>query len=194
MTEPADISPVAPYPAHWEADVVLTDGGTAHVRPIVPQDAPLLEDFHSRLSERTIYYRFFSAKRKLSEQEVRRFTEVDYDDRVALVALIGGRLIGVARYDRLNETDAEVAFVVEDAHQGRGIGSVLLEHIAAAARERGVRRFAAEVSAEKRHMILVFADAGYSSPRSFASGTPNHDRSSSVPIERSRACVRSTPS
>lgn len=171
MTEPADSYPVAPYPAHWEADVVLTDGGTAHVRPILPQDAPLLEEFHTRLSERTIYYRFFSAKRRLSEQEVRRFTQVDYDDRVALVALIGGQLIGVARYDRLNDTDAEVAFVVEDAHQGRGIGSVLLEHIAAAARERGVRRFVAEVLAENRQMIRVFTDAGYSSTRSFESGS-----------------------
>lgn len=171
MIEPVDSAPAALYPAHWEADVVLADGGTAHLRPIVPQDAPLLEDFHSRLSERTIYYRFFSAKRKLSEQEVRRFTVVDYDDRVALVALIGGRLIGVARYDRLNDTDAEVAFVVEDAHQGRGIGSVLLEHIAAAARERGVRRFVAEVLAENRQMIRVFTDAGYSATRSFESGT-----------------------
>src|SRR5690242_16218861 len=130
MTEPADIPAVAPYPAHWEADVVLTDGGTAHVRPIVPQDAPLLEEFHSRLSERTIYYRFFSAKRKLSEQEVRRFTQVDYDDRVALVAMIGGQLVGVARYDRHNDTDGGVAFVVVDALQRRRIGSVLREHSA----------------------------------------------------------------
>ena len=103
MSASTDGSSVAPYPAHWEADVVLADGGTAHVRPIVPDDAPLLENFHSRLSERTIYYRFFSAKRKLSEQEVQRFTVVDYDSRVALVALIGGQLIGVARYDRLTK-------------------------------------------------------------------------------------------
>jgi acyl-CoA synthetase (NDP forming)/GNAT superfamily N-acetyltransferase len=171
MTDPTDSAPAAPYPAHWEADVVLTDGGTAHVRPIVPQDAPLLVSFHSRLSERTIYYRFFSAKRRLTDQEVQRFTVVDYDNRVALVALIGGQLIGVARYDRLNDTDAEVAFVVEDAHQGRGIGSVLLEHIAAAARERGVRRFVAEVLAENRQMIRVFTDAGYSATRAFESGT-----------------------
>ena len=90
MTEPTTSAAPAPYPAHWEADVVRTDGGTAHVRPIVPQDAALLQSFHSRLSERTIYYRFFSAKRQLSEQEVQRFTVVDYDNRVALVVLIGG--------------------------------------------------------------------------------------------------------
>jgi acyl-CoA synthetase (NDP forming)/RimJ/RimL family protein N-acetyltransferase len=195
MTEPADNayveSTVAPYPAHWEADVVLTDGGTAHVRPIVPRDAPLLEDFHTRLSERTIYYRFFSAKRKLSEQEVRRFTMVDYDNRVALVALIGGQLIGVARYDRLNDSDAEVAFVIEDAHQGRGIGSVLLEHLAAAARERGVRRFVAEVLAENRQMIRVFTDAGYSATRAFESGTvsmafPIEPTSLSVEVAQAR--------
>ena len=168
--EAAGPTGVLPYPAHWEADVVLADGGTAHLRPITPQDGELLEEFHSRLSERTIYYRFFSAKRRLSPDDVRRFTVVDYDNRVALVAMISGVLIGVARYDRLNDTDAEVAFVVEDAHQGRGIGSVLLEHLAAVARERGVRRFVAEVLAENRQMIRVFTDAGYSATRSFDSG------------------------
>ena len=66
-----------------------------------------------------------------------RFTQVDYDWRVALVATVRGEIIGVARYDRLDETTAEVAFHISDAHQGKGVGSVLLEHLAAIGQERG---------------------------------------------------------
>ncbi|MFD0854198.1 GNAT family N-acetyltransferase, partial [Actinomadura adrarensis] len=112
------------YPDHWEADVVLTDGGTAHLRPIRPQDADLLRAFHARLSPESIYYRFFSPRPRLSEREIAHFTNVDYDRRVALIATIGGAMVAVVRYDQLNDRPgtAEVAFLVEDAHQGRGLG------------------------------------------------------------------------
>jgi acetyl coenzyme A synthetase (ADP forming)-like protein len=149
-------------PAHWAGDVVLVDGGTAHVRPITPADGPGLVAFHERLSPDTVYSRFFSAKPTLSDAEVEHFTHVDYDSRVALVAELGDRLVGVARYDRLpGERTAEVAFVVADEHQGRGIGTVLLEHLAAAARERGINRFVAETLPGNRRMLEVFAAAGY---------------------------------
>jgi acyl-CoA synthetase (NDP forming)/RimJ/RimL family protein N-acetyltransferase len=153
---------VNPYPAHWEADVVAADGGTVHIRPIIPEDAERLESLHSRLSPRTIHFRFFSPRPRLSARDVERFTVVDHDDRVALVAVLGDEMIAVARYDRMPGTDeAEVAFVVEDRHQGRGLGTVLLEHLAAAARERGVRRFVAETLPDNRRMIGVFRDAGW---------------------------------
>ncbi|MDS1271164.1 GNAT family N-acetyltransferase [Lipingzhangella sp. LS1_29] len=159
-----------PYPNHWEADVVLTDGGTAHLRPITPDDADLLRDFHSRLSPETIYFRFFAPYPKLSSRDVERFTQVDYDDRVALVATIGDVMVAVVRYDRIDAESAEVAFVVADAHQGRGLASVLLEHIGAVARERGVRRFIADVLPENRRMVNVFREAGYTAQQTFDEG------------------------
>lgn len=149
------------YPAHWEADVVLRDGRTCHVRPILPGDADGLVSFHARLSPETIYFRFFAPYPELTDRDVHRFVNVDHLDRVALVATEGGELLGVARYDRVTARDAEVAFVVRDDHQGRGIGAVLLEHLAAAAWERGLRRFVAEVLPNNRRMLATFKEAGY---------------------------------
>lgn len=160
------------YPDHWEADVVLSDGGTAHLRPIRPGDAELLRVFHSRLSPESIYYRFFSPRPKLTDREIEHFTSVDYDLRVALIATIGEEMVAVVRYDRFEDRPetAEVAFLVEDAHQGRGLGAVLLEHIAAAARERGVRRFVASVLPDNRRMTRVFREAGYRAEQRFEEG------------------------
>ena len=158
------------YPAHWEADVVLRDGGTAHLRPILPTDADLLRRFYSRLSDETIYNRFFSLYRNISDRDVERFTVVDHHDRVALIATIGGEMIGVVRYERTGPDEAEVAFNIEDAHQGRGLGSVFLEHIAAAARERGISRFVADVLPTNRAMLRVFSDAGYVVDQGFDDG------------------------
>jgi acyl-CoA synthetase (NDP forming)/RimJ/RimL family protein N-acetyltransferase len=149
------------YPAHWEADVVLSDGATAHLRPIRPDDAQRLVEFYGRVSDESKYFRFFAPYPTLSDADVRRFTNVDYVDRVALILLSGEDLIAVARYERIDAVQAEVAFLVEDAHQGRGVGSVMLEHLAQVARESGVRRFVAETLPQNHKMIAVFSDAGY---------------------------------
>jgi acyl-CoA synthetase (NDP forming)/GNAT superfamily N-acetyltransferase len=153
------------YPRHWEADVVLRDGGTAHVRPIRPTDADALQAFHVGQSQQSTVFRFFAPLERLGEADLYRFTHVDHADRVALVAVaqVGGteRILAVARFDRLGDDDAEVAFNVSDAHHGRGLGSVLLEHLAAAARERGIRRFVAEVLPHNARMLSVFREAGY---------------------------------
>ena len=167
------------YPEHWEADVVLRDGGTAHIRPIRPDDAGRLVDFYGKLSDDAKYYRFFAPYPTLSERDVERFTQVDYDGRVALVALIGDEMVGLVNYERLDEpgpsppgptTEAEAAFLVGDPHQGRGLASVLLEHLAAAARERGITRFVADVLPDNQKMIGVFRDAGYRQTTGFADG------------------------
>jgi hypothetical protein len=79
-------------PAHWEADVVLADGGTVHVRPVEPTDAARLVALHESLSPETIHYRFFSPRPRLSAREVERFTNVDHDRRVALTALLHGEM------------------------------------------------------------------------------------------------------
>ncbi|THJ04799.1 GNAT family N-acetyltransferase [Nocardioides sp.] len=148
-------------PAHWEGDVLLRDGRTAHIRPIHPDDEQLLVEFYSRVSDQSKYYRFFSPMPTLSERDVRRFTHVDHRDRVALVMILQGRMIAVGRYDVIEASEAEVAFLVEDEHQGRGIAQLLLEHLAEAAREHGVERFTAEVLPDNHRMIQTFRDAGY---------------------------------
>ncbi|HZY29306.1 MAG TPA: GNAT family N-acetyltransferase [Jiangellaceae bacterium] len=153
--------PVAPYPAHWEADVVLSDGATAHLRPIRPDDADRLVEFYGRVSDDSKYFRFFVPYPTLSPRDVETFTQVDHTDRVALIVLIGDEMIAVGRYERIDAGQAEVAFLVEDDHQGRGVGSVLLEHLAQAARERGIGRFVAEVLPHNHKMITVFSEAGY---------------------------------
>lgn len=167
------------YPAHWEADVVLRDGGTARIRPITPDDADRLVSFYEKVSDESKYYRFFAPYPRLSAKDVHRFTHHDYVDRVGLAATIGGEFIATVRYDRVGadgrpasgpSDEAEVAFLVQDAHQGRGVASALLEHIAAVARERGIRRFSAEVLPANTKMIKVFTDAGYTQKRSFEDG------------------------
>lgn len=149
------------YPADWEADVVLRDGGTAHLRPITPADADALQAFHVAQSPESVYLRFFAPMPRLSDNDLHRFTHVDHHDRVAFVATIGDRIVGIGRYDRISPKAAEVAFNISDHHHGRGLGSVLLEHLAAAARENGIHRFDAEVLPQNRKMMAVFMDAGY---------------------------------
>lgn len=158
------------YPVHWEADVVLRDGGIAHVRPIRPDDAGRLVSFYEQVSDESKYYRFFAPYPRLSDRDVHRFTHHDYRDRVGLAALVGDEFIATVRYDRTETDEAEVAFLVQDAHQGRGVASALMEHIAAVARERDIRRFIAEVLPANRKMIKVFTDAGYTQQRSFTDG------------------------
>ncbi|MGW3357599.1 bifunctional acetate--CoA ligase family protein/GNAT family N-acetyltransferase [Streptomyces bungoensis] len=179
MQSPADRQDRQEYPAHWEADVVLRDGGTARIRPITVDDADRLVSFYEQVSDESKYYRFFAPYPRLSAKDVHRFTHHDFVDRVGLAATIGGEFIATVRYDRIGADgmpasgpadEAEVAFLVQDAHQGRGVASALLEHIAAVARERGIRRFAAEVLPANTKMIKVFTDAGYTQKRSFEDG------------------------
>lgn len=158
------------YPVAWEADVVLRDGTTMHLRPLRPDDADAIQRFQEAQSERSAYFRFFAPVRRLTDRELNRLTHLDQRDRVALVAVRPGvddegrpreDVLGVARYDKVAPAEAEVAFNIADAMQGKGLGSVLLEHVAAAARERGVRRFTADVLPQNSSMLAVFRDAGY---------------------------------
>ncbi|MEI7032888.1 GNAT family N-acetyltransferase [Streptomyces pratensis] len=191
-------SPHHAYPDHWEADVVLRDGGTARIRPITTDDAERLVSFYEQVSDESKYYRFFAPYPRLSDRDVHRFTHHDYVDRVGLAVTIGGEFVGTVRYDRIDDRgrpasapadEAEVAFLVQDAHQGRGVASALLEHIAAVARERGIRRFAAEVLPANNKMIKVFRDAGYTQRRSFEDGSV-HLTLDLEPTEKSLAVQR----
>ncbi|MYS06615.1 GNAT family N-acetyltransferase, partial [Streptomyces sp. SID6041] len=180
MQSASDQLPEHDYPDHWEADVVLRDGGTARIRPITADDADRLVSFYEQVSDESKYYRFFAPYPRLSAKDVHRFTHHDFVDRVGLAVTVGGEFIATVRYDRIDDRgmpasfpadEAEVAFLVQDAHQGRGVASALLEHIAAVARERDIRRFAAEVLPANTKMIKVFTDAGYTQKRSFEDGS-----------------------
>ncbi|WP_175400048.1 bifunctional GNAT family N-acetyltransferase/acetate--CoA ligase family protein [Tsukamurella pseudospumae] len=159
------------FPVHWVADVLASDGGVVHLRPVVPDDADAMVEFHAGLSERTRYLRYFGPYPVMPPRDVARMTTVDHEQRVCLLAILGGKVIAVGLYEGLADagkpTSAEVAFVVADEHQGRGLGPILLEHLAGAAAENGFHRFEAEVLAENRYMVGVFKAAGYELRRSF---------------------------
>lgn len=169
MADEPDNQPGA-YPQTWEADVLLSDGSAAHLRPIRPDDADRLVAFYSRVSPESKYLRFFAPYPVLSDADVHRFTHVDHVDRVALILTIADDMVAVGRYDRLDDSDAEVAFLVEDSQQGKGVGQLLLEHLAEAGRERGVERFVAEVLPQNRTMATVFVQAGYTVRREYEDG------------------------
>ena len=163
---------MAEYPSEYELDVVLRDGGGARIRPIKSDDGELVKAFFERLGPESRYYRFFQVKKTLDDSEIEHFTNVDYDDRMALVALHEGEMIGVGRYDREsgNTDRAEVAFAVIDDHQGRGLGTRLLELLTSHARSHGIRGFRAFVLGENRQMMRVFRNSGYELSRTLDSG------------------------
>ena len=136
----------------------------------VRRDADALVRFHESLSPDSQRTRFFAMHPHLSAQEVKRFTTVDHSDRQAFVALASAELVGIGRYDRLDDTDAEVAFVTRDDHQGLGIATVLFHELAAAAGAAGITRFVAETLAENRKMLDLFAETGLVTQRSYGRG------------------------
>ncbi|MDN5895712.1 MAG: GNAT family N-acetyltransferase, partial [Nocardioides sp.] len=168
MTTAGDTTPAPPR--HWAADVLLLDGSTAHIRPIRPADAELLVEFYALVSDTSKYYRFFSPMPSLSDRDVARFTQVDHKSRVAFVVMLADKMIAVGRFDVIKDGEAEVAFLVQDHHHGRGIAQILLEHLTQAGREVGVERFVAEVLPDNRRMMTTFRDAGYHVAGTFDDG------------------------
>jgi RimJ/RimL family protein N-acetyltransferase len=154
--------PAGVYPPDLEEQLTTAGGDNFELRPIRPGDADALVAFHQRLSPDSIYLRYFSFHPVLSAAEVEHLTRVDYVNRFAFVIEGADGLVGVGRYDRFPGTStAEVAFIVRDAYQRRGLGQALLTRLAAAARERGVRTFVAETMAANRDMMNVFRESGY---------------------------------
>jgi predicted CoA-binding protein/N-acetylglutamate synthase-like GNAT family acetyltransferase len=143
-------------------DVVLVDGSTARVRPINPDDVDQVVKLHARLSPETVRLRYFGAHPFLTPRELADLVGGEASEHLALVAERADQLIALAQYDRLPGSDvAEVAFVVDDAHQGLGIGTLLLEYLASEGRRRGIKRFVADTLFENAAMAQVFRDAGF---------------------------------
>ncbi|MCL6551745.1 MAG: GNAT family N-acetyltransferase [Firmicutes bacterium] len=152
------------YPAHREADVVLRDGSTVHLRPVRPEDEAALLTFFRALSEQARALRFFT---RTSDEAlgplVHKMVHVDYVRRYGIVATVGvpERIIGHAMYAALDGDRAEVAFAVADDYQGRGLGTLMLGHLAEHAAEHRIRLFEAEVLPTNIRMLDVFRDAGF---------------------------------
>jgi len=153
------MSPV--YPAHRAVDVVLRDGSTVHVRPVRPQDDGAIAAFYRSLSDEARRLRFFGEFVDV-EQAAQQDVAVDYANDCTLVAEAGpeGQIVGVASYRKLEGERAEVALAIADAYQGRGLGTILVGHLAEIAAENGTRVFVAWVLPENYRMIQVFRDLG----------------------------------
>jgi acyl-CoA synthetase (NDP forming)/RimJ/RimL family protein N-acetyltransferase len=152
--------------AHYDADEILRDGGSIHIRAIRPDDRERLLRHFKELSEQSRYNRFFGLKRSLSDAELAQLTDLDFVNHVGLVATLWRdgeeRFIGVARYLRGADSQrAEVAFAVVDEHQGRGIATVLLEPLSRIARAASITEFEADVLGSNNRMLEVFAKSGF---------------------------------
>lgn len=180
MTDASDPSPGtdagADAASRWAVNVVLGDGESAFIRPLVPSDQAALLAFHERQSPESLYRRFFSPKPTLTPKELEHFTTVDMVDRVALAVEVRDALVAWSSYERwAGRDEAEAAFMVDDDHHGRGIATLMLEHLAAIARTNGIDRFTAEVLSDNRGMLAVFAKAGWPLQRRFESGVVDLD-------------------
>ena len=191
---------MVPDVSAFAVDRVLRDGGSIHVRAIRADDKARLIDHFARLSARSVYFRFFGVKKRLTEEELARFTELDFSRRVGLVATLqaaeGEQIIGVGRYAVLDGAEgqprrAEVAFAIADDHQRRGIGAVLLEHLAEIARANGVEEFEADVLGENNSMLQVFLRSGFRVTRALEEGVfhlsfPTEETADSIAVQQRR--------
>jgi RimJ/RimL family protein N-acetyltransferase len=156
-----------PTPQFEPGVLDLEDGTKVHIRPIAPEDEPLLHEAVAAMSERSVYFRFFSPLKRLPDALAHRLAVVDYNDRFALVATTDKptgkeRILGVARYDRVPGTDvAEVAEAVVDEFQHRGLGGALLAILARAAREHGIKTFTLIVLPENQQMLGLLRKMGW---------------------------------
>jgi acyl-CoA synthetase (NDP forming)/RimJ/RimL family protein N-acetyltransferase len=150
---------------------LLADGSTVEISQATPDDATDVRQLHEGLSPENAYFRFFSLSKQAPLREARRLCRPRGSDHAALLARLGGQLVGVASYEPTDRPGiAEVAFAVADEMHGRGVATLLLEHLVSLARQRHLAAFAAETLPENVAMLRVFADAGLQVKRKFADG------------------------
>jgi acetyltransferase len=153
---------IHPYPIELEQALALAGGTRVRVRPIRPEDAELEQRFFAALSERSRYQRFMQQMRHLPPQLLARFTQLDYDRELALVAIHAGGFIAVGRYAPNPDGEtAEFALVVTDAWQGKGLGRALLERLCDAARAAGYRALYGEILNANHEMLDLARRLGF---------------------------------
>lgn len=167
---------------------IRTDGGLVQIRAAQPSDRPGLLRLNERSSDRSLYLRFFAVNRPAADSYVDFVLRPAGADHQAIVAMIGTDVVGVAAYERLSPDEAEVALLIDDTHQRTGIGTLLLEHLAALGRTAGLRRFVAEILAENYRMLRVFSRFGFAVHRETEHGTV-HLTCSLLPDEAAIAAV-----
>lgn len=164
---------VARYPVFAPIEHILQNGVTVTIRPIEPADAPALRHLFTRLSARSVYQRYFHQQPSLSIEQARYFAEVDFVNRVALVALDPddpAAIIAVVRYDRDRDNTAEYAAVVVDQWQGKGIGLAMTRRLVEIARAQGLRAFYALVLPGNRLMLALFRELGLPEEQHYEDG------------------------
>jgi len=151
--------------AHYSARETLRDGRIVEIRALHPNDQADMILATKRISKASLYRRFFGPKQRFSDREIAFFINVDFDSHVALIATIQEAgtvvIVGGGRFIRTNADGAELAFVVIDAYQGKGVGKALLHHLLILARTGGLHEVTAEVLLENRPMLAMFDKAGF---------------------------------
>jgi acetyltransferase len=162
---------ISPYPNQYEFRITHEAVGELFIRPIRPEDAPLLVKLFESLSSRSIVLRFFSPLKMLPHRMLARFTQIDYDREIALVALCGPeqneKMLGVARIitDVYNRKHAEFSVIVGDPWQGKGIGAELLKRCLSISKERGIEKVTGIVLPENTQMLALGKKLGFSVKR-----------------------------
>ncbi len=174
---------IAEVRKYWTSDVVLSDGHVVQVRPLGPDDLAAVRAHLDGLTPQSLRMRFFSP-RAPSDDELMKMFDIDYRDQFTLGVEMAGDLIGMGSYHYDPErTSAEVAFTVADAHQAQGIGTLLLEHLVAAALSNGIQRFDAHTLGDNRQMLDVFRHAGFAVTRSIDAGVFDLEFDLSIPAD-----------
>lgn len=164
-----------PYPDQY-ATYREFDGRQVFFRPVKPTDEQMMKDLFYSFSEDTIYRRFMSVKRSMPHRELQHFANIDYDTEMAIVGVIREdemqEIIAVGRYSLYEEgNEAEVAFVVRDDWQGKGIGTFLLDYLIRIGRDMGIDAFTAEVMPQNKQMIHMFEATGLDVETKMVDGT-----------------------
>lgn len=181
----------------FDRDIVLRDGSRVRLRPIRPDDEASLVALYDRLSRHSAYQRFFTVMRRLPPDWAHYLANVDYQQRLALVAVepATDAIVGVARYETTSEPNTvEVAFVVQDAWQNRGLGTRLFADLMAAAKLNGVERFRAWVLADNRRMLDLIARFGVIAERRLEQGVVELVFTAAAPASRRASSTPARPS